>query len=137
METKSPLSAGRSETAAIGPAQRDTSSISLRNRRLQVVAAANAATSVRVPVLPQNREYLKVLRRAELLAWKSAGADRKRSAVSQSARLPMREPDRAEGRLYALLFLLCSLTLLSELGALWHSAPGWHAFVEFVRLLRG
>ena len=133
METKSTLSIGKAAIASPGHAQRGSLSLSLQNRRLQVVATVSA----RVPVFPQNREYLKALRQVELLAWNSAGANRKHSGAPTSVRLPMREPDRAEGRLYALLFLLCSLALLSESGALWYSAPGWHAFIEFVRLLIG
>jgi len=91
----------------------------------------------RVPVLPENREYLKALRRAELVAWKSAGGNRKRPDVVKNPRLQVREQNRAEGRIYALLFVLCNLTLLSLLGGLWRSAPRWHAFTELVRLLIG
>ena len=91
----------------------------------------------RVPVLPENREYLKALRRAELVAWKSAGGNRKPAAIPDNRRLPIREQNRTESRVYALLFVLCSLTLVSQLGALWHSAPRWHGFRELVRVLLG
>jgi hypothetical protein len=88
--------------------------------------------------LPENRERLKALRQAELRAWDSAGVGRRYSADPASARLPICERHRADGRLKALLFLFCSLTLVFEFGGrLWHSAPGWHAFVDYVRLLIG
>jgi hypothetical protein len=139
METKSALSAGKSGTAVIRVAQRDNSPISLQKRRLQVVPLVNPATSTRVPILPENREYLKALRQAELRAWESATPDRRPSGASRSVRerLPGHEPNAGEGRLYVLLAVLCGLTLVSELGSLWHSAPGWRDFVEFVRHIVG
>jgi len=137
METKSRRCIFQAGTVVAGHDQLGNPSVSLQKRYLQVGSAVNPAASLRVPVVPQNRTQLKAMRQAELRAWKSVGADRTASEVTgkSSTRLASHDGNVAEDRVYAILTLLCGLTLLVQTKSIVHTAPGWQGFVDFVRQL--
>jgi len=93
--------------------------------------------ATRLPVLPQNRAYLKALRQAELAAWESARTASGLSSPSKPASVQLPSPgrDARETRWFALLTVLCGLTVGAELWSLTPAASHWHDFVEFVRRL--
>ncbi|HLH56971.1 MAG TPA: hypothetical protein VKY92_25545 [Verrucomicrobiae bacterium] len=135
METNSRVCIVPAGDAAAGHDQLGNKLFSPQKRPLQVAAALNPAPSLRVPVVPENRQYLKALRQAELRAWKSIRSEEKPSlaAARGSVRLPTHKPTCGEDRVFALLALLCGLTLILELNIVLHAASGWHNFVEYVR----
>jgi hypothetical protein len=47
--------------------------------------------SLRVPVTPENRNYLRELRHAEMRAWQNSGATRRRSSTLDAAAVAKRE----------------------------------------------
>lgn len=99
--------------------------------------AAVTRLPVRVPVVPQNRAYLKALREAELVLWETPSA--KLPAPVRNERLPERLPapvrDAREGWLYAVLAGLCITLVGYELWTAFQAAGNWHNFVRYVREL--
>jgi hypothetical protein len=92
---------------------------------------------VRLPVLAENRAYLKALREAELAIWNAPRIPRPvaMNLNPTFVRLPAPSRDEREGWLYALLAALCLLVLGHELWATFQAAGNWSNFVEFVRQL--
>ena len=101
---------------------------------LTAARQAIATPSLRVPVVRQNRDYLKALRQAELASWVAAKpAQPIRRPLTATPRLPLPVRDPQENRVYAFLAVLCLLAIGYELWGLMESAGHWHHFVQFVR----
>lgn len=112
-------------------------SFSLQKPARQGHSAAAAVGALRIPVLIQNRAYLKALRQAELASWSSTKKQAKISARADSVkpRLPSPAGERQENWIYALLALLCMGLLAKESLTLLQAAGNWHHFLGFVRSL--
>lgn len=99
--------------------------------------AAVARLPVRVPVVPQNRAYLKALREAELALWETPSANLPVPGRNQrvAERLPTPDRDAREGWFYAVLAGLCITLLGYELWTAFQAAGNWYNFVRYVREL--
>jgi hypothetical protein len=124
------------ETSAPAACERLTSKHSFQNQSRQG-AAVKIRPSVRVPVSPVNRAYLKALREAESAAWEQGTPSRARFTRVEpaAARLPVSARDSWDGWTSAFLALLAAATVGYELWSLFQAGANWHDFVQFVRQL--
>jgi hypothetical protein len=124
-------------TTALAPrAKRFTPALSPEKQARQALLAPVPGSPSRVPVLPQNRAYLKALREAELAFWDTPAANHPTPARIDSVhRLPSPVRERREGWLYALLAGLCLSLLGYEIWTAFQTAGNWQNFVRYVRQL--
>jgi hypothetical protein len=98
---------------------RSITAFSPQSRARQATSSTVKGASRRIPVLAQNRAYLKALRQAELAAWEAVGPRMVAPARCNSAsvRLPAPVRDAREGWLYVLLSVMCLALIGYELWA--------------------
>jgi hypothetical protein len=113
-----------------------------QNASVESVAAGAEKNGVSVTgraVLRRDREYLRALRQAELAAWNDSTTQKRvgKPATPARVRLPSPPQNRAEGRVYLVLAIMCIAALISMVSGLALRAPQWHNFVQFVRQLVG
>lgn len=95
-----------------------------------------AVASLRVPVTPANREYLRAVRQAELAAWEGAGSATSLAALRAEVQQALRR-QRGETRVLTGLAAVSFLAVATGAAAALDFVAHWTEFTNLVRHLLG